>query len=190
MLAALSTGCASLRPGPGRGPDITPEVQAKLVEANRALDVANERAATFYAELAPLQEEIKQFCSGPGWDEFEQILLEFPELRDTDNQIEITPEMQTRLDDWAKKWSTSWEATLTGYHDLVDRCLILEAKRLAARERLLAVQAKFLTAVMSEVAVGHEQRGREIFAVVELLDKTGEELNSYQLNDLGFYGTQ
>ncbi len=190
VIAALSAGCASVVPNQKQGADITPEVQAKLVDANKALDFANERAEAFYSQLAPVQEEIKQFCSRPGWNEFEQILLEFPDLRDTDNQIEITPEMESRLADWGRRWSTSWEVALTGYHDLVDKCIILEAKRLAARERLLAVQAKYLVAVMAEISAGNEQRGKDIYAVVEILDKTGAELNSYRTDDLGLYRSQ
>ena len=34
-------------------------------------------------------EEIKEFRGRPGWNEFEQILLEFPALKDPDNEVEI-----------------------------------------------------------------------------------------------------
>jgi hypothetical protein len=191
LLAALTAGCASV---PGEKPQTEAkhsgamlDTEAKLSDANSALDSANERSAAFYAQLAPVLEEIKQFCSRPGWIEFEQILLEFPSLRDTDIQIEITPEIESRLDEWGRRWNTSWEDTLIGYHDLVDKCIILEAKKLSVRERLLAVQAKYLAAVMIELSAGREQRGREIYSVIELLDKSVEELNSYQADDLGLY---
>jgi hypothetical protein len=40
-----------------------------------------------------------------------------------------------------------------------------------------------------EASAGREKEGREIYSVVETLDKTNEELNSCQLDDLGLYVT-
>ena len=180
LLMVFLSGCATV-------PRPAPQAEAKLVEANAALDAVNEQSSAFYAQLGPLVQEIEQFCKQPGWNEFEQILLEYPSLRDSDNEIEITPEIESRFQEWTRKWKTPWEGTLTGYHDLVDKCLILDAKRLAARERLLVVQAKFLAAVLMETSAGREKEGKEIYSVVETLDKTGTELNSYQVDDLGLF---
>jgi hypothetical protein len=187
LIAAVS-GCAGL---PGRG-GIAPQppgTEAKLLEANVALDAANEQSSAFYAQLASVLQGIREFQGRPGWSEFEQILLDYPSLRDPDNGAEITPEIMSRFSGWGLKWKTSWENTLDGYQHLVDKCIILEAKRLAVREKLLAVQAKYLGAVMAEVSAGREKEGREIFAVVEALDKTNAELDSYRTNDLGLYAT-
>ncbi len=187
LIAAVS-GCAGL---PGRG-GIAPQppgVQAKLEEANATLDAANEQSSAFYAELASVLLEIKEFQGRPGWGEFEQVLLDNPSLRDPDNEADITPGIRSRLSAWGLKWKIPWENTLDGYYHLVDKCSILEAKRLAVREKLLAVQARYLGAVLAELSAGREKEGKEIFAVVDALDKTNAELDSYRTNDLGLYGT-
>ncbi len=163
------------------------QVQSKLIEANSSLDTVNESASAFYSQLGPVLEEIKQLSDQPRWKEFEQILLEFPALRDPDNEIEITDEMESRLAEWSKRWKTSWQEQLVSYHDLIDKCIILEARKLAVKERLLTVQAKYVAAVQMEVYAGREKEGKEIFAVVELLDGTKAELDSYQADDFGLY---
>jgi hypothetical protein len=71
----------------------------------------------------------------------------------------------------------------------VDKFTILEAKKLAVREKLLAVQAGYLAAVIMEASAGHAKEGKEIYAVVDDLDKTGAELDSYQPDDLGLYNS-
>jgi len=180
LAAFFLAGCASI-------PRQRPEAEVKLVEANSALDSVNEMSAPFYAQLGKVIEEVKQFCGRPGWTEFEQVLLEYPTLKDADNQIDITPEIEANLSGWALRWNASWEETLTGYHDLVDKCIIVEARKLALRERILAVQAKYLAAVMLELSAGREQQGKEIYSVVEVLDKSGAELLSYEVDDLGLY---
>jgi hypothetical protein len=187
LILAVS-GCASL-PGKGGIAPQPPETEAKLEEANISLDAANVQSAAFYAELGSALREIREFQGRPGWKEFEQILLDYPSLRDPDREAEITPGMRSRLSGWSLEWKTPWESTLGGYHHLVDKCIILEAKRLAAREKLLAVQARYLAAVMMEVSAGREKKGKEIFSVVEALDGTNAELDSYRTNDLGLYET-
>ncbi|MEN6438072.1 MAG: hypothetical protein ABFD97_05775 [Syntrophobacter sp.] len=188
LLVALLTGCASFSRGlPGVTNPPSREAEAKLVEASGALDSVNEQSAAFYSQLAQVASEVKEFCGRPSWPEFEQILLEFPSLRDPDNDIEITSEIESRFSDWARRWKSSWEETFTAYHDLVDKCIILEARRLAVRERLLAVQAKYIAAVMLEISAGREKQAQEIYTVVDVLDKSGAELNSYQVDDLGFF---
>ncbi len=187
LIAALS-GCAGL-PGRGSVPPPGPsEAEAKLMEANRALDDVKEQLSVFKAQLASVLQEIKEFRGRPGWNEFEQILLEYPYLKEAENEAEIA-DAESRLSEWALKWKTSWEKTLEEYQYLVDKCTILEAKKLAVREKLLAVQAMYLTAVVMEAKAGREKEGREIYSVVETLDKTTEELTSCQPDDLGLYVT-
>ncbi|MCE5336295.1 MAG: hypothetical protein LLG06_17085 [Desulfobacteraceae bacterium] len=180
LLVLFLQGCASL-------PKAPPPTEKKLVEANSALDSATEQAANFYSQLAPALQQIQEFTSQPGWTGFEQILLEFPALRDPDSQIEITPDMEKKLSEWSGEYGIPWEEMLTAYQGLVDRCIILEAKKLAVRERLLVVQAKFLTAFWVEYGEGREKEAKEIYSVVELLDKSGAELNSYEPDDFGLY---
>lgn len=188
LLIALLSGCASFsRSVPGGDKLSNPKAEAKLVEANTALDSVNEQSAAFYSQFEKVATEVKEFCSRHGWLEFEQILLEYPLLREVDNEIEITNEIESRFSDWASRWNRSWEETFTAYHELVDKCIIVDARRLAVRERLLAVQGKYIAAVMLEISAGREKQAREIYSIVEVLDKSGAELNSYQVDDLGLF---
>jgi hypothetical protein len=159
------------------------------MEANRALDAVNEQSSVFYAQLGSTLQEIKEFRGRPGWNEFEQILLEYPPLKDPDNETEIEADIQSRLSEWGRKWKTSWEKTLYDYHHLVDKCTILEAKKLAVKDKLLAVQARYLAVVIMESSAGREKEGKEVYSVVETMDKSKMELDSYQPDDLGLYGT-
>lgn len=184
LLAASLTGCASTG---GLATKPVPGIESRMGEAADALDAVNRQSSVFYQEYNALTGEIKKFCALPGWTEFEAILHDYPNLKDPDGEIEITPEAESSLSTWAKRWKTSWEETLVDYHGLVDKCIILDAKRLAARERLLAVQAKYIGAVMLALSAGREAQAKEIYALVEVLDKTGAELNSFQTDDLGLY---
>jgi hypothetical protein len=188
LLLVAITGCAGLqdRGVVGAGPS---RAEVKLMEANKALDAVNEQSSAFYDQLSSVSAEISEFRSRPYWNGFEQILLEYPSLRDPDNEAEITPEVESRLSEWSLKWKTEWEQTLEDYLRLVDKCTILEAKKLAVREKLFAVQAKYLAAVIMEASAGHEKEGKDIYSIVEALDKTNAELDSYQPDDLGLYNS-
>jgi hypothetical protein len=188
FLIAAVTGCAGL-PRTGSIAPPPPEAEKKLQEANAALDAAKEQAGVFYAELASVLREIEDLQVRSGWNEFERILLDHPSLRDPDNEAEITPDIRSGLSEWRLKWKTPWEETLHDYHDLVDKCTILEAERLAVRAKLIAVQSKYLVAVMMEVSAGREKEGREILSVVEALDKSNAELDSHPIGDLGLFET-
>jgi len=188
LLIASITGCAGLQGG-GRVAVGPSRAEVKLMEANKALDAVNEESSAFYAQLSSVIAEINDFCSRPYWNEFEQTLLEYPALRDPDNEVEITPEMESRLSQWSLKWKSEWEQTLEDYLRLVDKCTILEAKKLAVSERLFAVQAKYLAVVIMEASAGHEKEGKDIYSVVEALDKTSAELDSHRPDDLGLYGS-
>jgi len=189
VLMAAVSGCAGLPGGKtvAPGPSLT---EVKLMEANRALDEANEEASAFYAQLNEVIGQIDELRSRPYWNELEQILLEYPSLKDPDDETGLTADMRSRLSDWGLRWKIGWEQTLEEYLSLVDKCAILEAKRLAAREKLLAVQAGYLAIVVMEASAGHEKEGKEIYSVVEALDKSGAELDSYQPDDLGLYGNR
>jgi len=186
LLLTAATGCAGL-PGRGGISSVPPNIEIKMAEANQALDAVNEQASAFYAQLNTVISEIVEFRSRPYWNEFEQVLLEYPSLKDPDNEPEITPAMKSRLSVWSRKWNEPWKQILDDYLRLVDKCTILEAKRLAAREKLLAAQARYIALVIMESSSGHEKEGKEIYSVVEALDKTGAELDSYKPDDLGLY---
>ncbi len=183
LAAANLSGCASIQ---STKPDVK-MAEAKMVEAADALDYVNRQSSDFYSQLGSLMQEIKRFCAKPGWLEFEQIILEYPSLKDPDNRVELSPPLEKQFSQWGRKWKSSWEQTMLEYRYLVDKCIIIEAKRLAVRERLIAIQAKYIQAAMLEFSAGREKQGKEIYALVELLDKTGAELQSYQTDDLGLY---
>jgi hypothetical protein len=185
LIAALS-GCAGL-PAKGTYAPGPSQAEVKLMETNKALDAVNGQSSAFYTQLNSVIGQIDELRSRPCWNEFEQILLAFPSLRDPDDEAGITAEMRSRLSEWSQKWKTGWEQTLEEYLSLVDKCTILEAKRLAAREKLLAVQARYLAIVVMEASAGREKQGKEIYSIVEALDKSGAELDSYQPDDLGLY---
>ena len=46
-----------------------------------------------------------------------------------------------------------------------------------------------MAVVIMESSAGHEKEGREVYSVVETLDKSNAELDSYQPDDLGLYNT-
>jgi len=188
VLIAAITGCAGLQGRGGVAPGPSP-AEVKLMEENKALDAVNEQSSAFYAQLSSLSAEINEFRSRPYWNGFEQILLEYPSLRDPDNEAEISPDMEARLSEWGLKWKTAWEETLDDYLRLVDKCTIMEAKKLAAREKFFAVQAKYLAVVIMQASAGHKKEAKETYSVVEALDKPTAELDSYQPDDLGLYSS-
>ena len=110
---ASVTGAPACRRG--RPPQPLFRAEVKLMEANKALDAVNGQSSAFYAQLSSVIAEINEFRSRPYWNEFEQILLEYPSLRDPDNEAEITPEMESRLSQWSLKWKTAgskpWKTT-------------------------------------------------------------------------------
>ena len=159
------------------------------MEANKALDAVNEQSSAFYAQLSSVTAEVSELRSRPYWNRFEQILLEYPSLRDPDNEAEITPDMESRLSEWSLKWKTAWEQTLEDYLLPCGQVHYTGGEKTAAREKLFAVQAKYLAVVIMEASVGHEKEAKETYSVVEALDKSSAELDSYQPDDLGLYSS-
>jgi hypothetical protein len=76
---------------------------------------------------------------------------------------------------------------LARYQALADRCIILEARRIALGERILAAQAKYIGATLSEYHAGRYPEGKAIYGIVELLDKSKQELDAYAVNEVGLY---
>ena len=186
LLIVAVSGCAGLPGKGGVAPGPSP-AEVKLMEENKTLDSVNEQSSDFYAQLNSLIEDIAELRGRPYWNDFEQVLLEYPSLRDPDNAAQATPEMQTRFLELSEKWKTPWTHMLDDYQGLVDKCTILEAKKLVVREKMLSIQAGYIAVVIMEAAAGHEKEGKEVYSIVEALDKSGAELDSYQPDDLGLY---
>jgi hypothetical protein len=186
LLIVAVSGCAGLPGKVSVAPGPSP-AEVKLMEENKALDSVNEQSSGFYAQLNALIEDIAELRGRPYWNDFEQVLLEYPLLRDPDNEAQTTPEMKSRFLELSEKWKIPWTQMLDDYTALVDKCTILEARKLAVREKLLSVQAGYIAVVIMEASAGHEKQGKEVYSVVEALDKSGAELDSYQPDDLGLY---
>jgi len=66
LVLAFLSGCASLPKGePAAEKKLQPEVEKKLLEANRALDSVNEQFSSFYAQLGPVVEGSGNFAVSP-----------------------------------------------------------------------------------------------------------------------------
>ncbi len=186
LLIVAVSGCAGLPGKVSVAPGPSP-AEVKLMEENKALDSVNEQSSDFYAQLNALIEDIAELRGRPYWSDFEQVLLEYPSLRDPDNEAQTTPEMKSRFLELSEKWKIPWAQMLDDYTALVDKCTILDARKLAVREKLLSVQAGYIAVVIMEASAGHEKQGKEVYSVVEALDKSGAELDSYLPDDLGLY---
>jgi hypothetical protein len=180
VLLISIAGCATV-------PRSNPEAEIMLLDAGRALDGVNEQTRTFYSELHGLQKEIEVLRQEPGWKDFEAILLYSPSLRETFTEEEVPPEALPLLEEWTKKWNAPWPQMLAEYQALADRCIILEARRTALGERILAAQAKYIKAAMSELSAGRYPEGKAIYGIVEMLDKPKQELDGYAVNAVGLY---
>ena len=156
LIAALS-GCAGLT-GRGGVPPSPPEAEAKLMEANRALHDVKEQLSVFHSQLDSALEEIKEFRGRPGWNEFEQILLEFPSLKDPDNEVEIEG-VESRLSRVGPEVEDLLEEDPGRLLLPCGQVHHAGGKKTAVREKLLAVQSRYLTAVVMESSAGRAKRG-------------------------------
>ena len=168
-------------------PPKNPQVQARLADANRTLDGLNAQIAAFYPEMNGLIQSIDLLRKAPGWAEFEGILRYAPSLQEVLREEEVSPNVLPLLEEWSAQWNRPWQRMLSEYQGIADRCTIADARRLALVERLLAVQAKYIGASILELSSGRYSPGKEIYGVVEFLDKTRQELETYGLNDVGLY---
>ena len=167
---ACPAKAALLRPLPGLKPNS--RKQTLLSTPQRS------SSAPFMPSRLLCSGKLRTCRAGPVGMSSERILSVDPSLRDPDNEAEITPGIRSRLSEWRLKWKTPWEKTLQDYHGLVDRCTILKvAKRLAVRQNLLPSKLQvYVGAVMMDVSAGREKEGKEIFSVVEALDKSNADL--------------
>ncbi len=187
LLIASLTGCAGLQPHPAVAPP-TPGASAQLLEADKALAAARGQVAAFYADLDSVAARSKLLRGRPCWSGFERILLEYPTLTDPGAETDIPPVITLRLSRWSRESHTPWEPVMRDYSQLVERCAILEMKRVAARQKLISVQAAYMAVVMMDAASGRQKEAKKVFSMVNSLDKPGAELDSIRLNRLGLYG--
>ena len=180
--SVLLNACATAPP-----PAKNPQVEMKLVQANRDLDALNERINSFYGELGALKADVAKLYEQPRWEEMKEIILATPSMQDPESDPRAEFEASPALAAWKGKQDKAWEALFERYQALADRCTILEAKRVSMLEKLLAAQAKYIGATLLEANAGRYEQGKAIYAVVEILGRTQNELESYTLNPIGLY---
>jgi hypothetical protein len=178
ILAGLA-GCAT-------APVKSPEVQAQIADANNALDTLNVQTAQFYDGLQKVLKEIKDLQGQPGWTDLEQIIAGTPSLKSLEDDFEKEPDTMSLLEAWSQKWNDCWRPLFYEYARLADQCTILEARRLALRERLFVVQAKFIGATLKTESSSYKE-AVSLFSVVDILGRSETELNSFTTNEIGLY---
>jgi hypothetical protein len=180
LTAVLLNACAAV-------PVRNPQAEAKVVEANRDLDAVNERIQSFYGELGVLQADVAKLYEQPRWEEMKEIILATPSMQDPEVDPRTEFEASPALAAWKGKRDRAWESLLERYLALADRCTILEARRVSILEKLLAAQAKYIGATLLEVNAGRYEQGKSIYSVVDILSRTQNELESYNLNPIGLF---
>lgn len=185
-MIVASAGCAGLQGGPAV---VAPPsgAQAKLTEAQKKHAALRRRLAAFYTELASVGAKIDGLYGRPHWSEFERILVEYPTLRDPDKEPVITPAIRARLAQWSRRAGVPWQTMMRDYTRLVNSCALLEMKRVAARQRVISVQAAYMAVVMMDAGKGDKEDASQIYAIVTSLDKLAARLEAIHVNRLGLY---
>jgi len=183
LIVASLAACATL-------PKPSPRAEARLQEANAALDSLGEASNAFYEKLQPLLQDIRALYDQPGWNDMETIIAATISGGDIDDDFSTDYDLQNALDGWTAKWGDSGEDLLLQYRSLVDRCSISEARRIGLIGRIASLQAMYLEAVFVELSANHHSQAEVIFGTVEALSKAENELNSYTLNAVGLYEVQ
>lgn len=160
-------------------------VETNLAIANLGLDEFEVKSQVFYSEIRPLISDIKALYGRPGWMEMEAVILENPILREVEEKIPELPGMK----EWSRRWNAPWEELYSDYVGLVDRCSIVEAKRMSLKESLLVLEAKYVQATSMELNSegGTYKSAKAIYGVVETLEKYEMDLDSYAIGPIGLY---
>jgi hypothetical protein len=184
VLLASSSGCATLQLR-------DPEAESRLIAANEALAILQDRIEQFYVDLETVRVDLRTFYQEPGWQDMRQIILT---VLSTESSEVDDPQLQDLVEsstaEWAAAWQSPWEERFGEYLDLVRRCTALEARRIGLQAELFGVQGKFLGVSVSEYSRGRYNQGRASDEVVELLSRSAEELGSYSIDEVGLYEVQ
>ncbi len=185
LAAALQLGLSGCATFPGKTPtaEKSTAVANILSIANLGLDDFEVRAQLFYSDIHPLTTDIKALYARPGWPEMEAIVLTNSVLREPEGKVPELPEMA----EWSLRWKRPWEELYSDYLALVDRCSIMEAKRMSLKETLLVLESKYVQAVSMELNSGTYGSAKTIYGVVEALEKYEVDLDSYAIGPIGLY---
>jgi hypothetical protein len=180
LIVTSLAACATL-------PESKPGAEARLQEANAAMDSLSTASTAFYENLEPLLQDIKALYEYPGWSDMEAIIVATTSEAEIADDFSMDQHLESALDEWSARWEDSGEDLFLHYRTLADRCTISEARRIGLIGRLSSLQAGYLEAVFVELAADRYSRAEAIFGTVEALSKAENELNSYTLNAIGLY---
>jgi hypothetical protein len=180
LILASLTACTTL-------PKPSPIAEARLQEANPALDSLSTATSAFYANVEPLLQDIKALHGHPGWSDMEAIIAVTRPDDDIEDNFPADQGLQKALDDWSAKWGESGEDLFLYYRSLVDRCSISEARRIGVIGRIVSLQSLYLEVIFLELADNRYSQAEAIYGTVETLSKAENELNSFTLNSSGLY---
>jgi hypothetical protein len=181
VLVLISLGaCATL-------PKANPGAEAKLREANAALDTLSADLNAFYEYLQTLLQDIMTLSEEPGWSEMEVIIATRDATLVSEQETPLDRELKEELSDWTMKWGDSGEELFAQYLSLADRCSISEARRIGLIGRLVSMQAWYLEITFLELSVNRQAQAEAAYRTVEALANTQDELDSYALDATGLY---
>jgi hypothetical protein len=181
VLILASLGACATMPGPN------PRVEARLQEANSALDTLSADITAFYEKLEMLLEDIVALYENPGWGDLETIIASTVTDNQDETESSIGRDLKAALDRWTTNWGDSGERLFSRYLSLVDRCSASEARRIGLIGRLASIQATYLEATLLELSANRYTQATSIYGTVEALGKSEDELNSFTLNAIGLY---
>lgn len=183
----LALACMLLAPGCATtGMKMSPQTEAVLAAGDRALDTFNQKYARFSADMDALLPKISTLRQQPEWPLVEEVarkaLAEEPPVELNQPDIlamrSVDPAVIPLI-----------EPVFEDYLALVDRCLVLEARRVALTEELLSVESSYIAATVGELSKGRYKTGKTIYSVVEALSRIETDLSSRQLDAVGLYGS-
>ena len=179
VLVSLSA-CATL-------PKSNPGMEARLDEANAALDRLSVDINAFYENLEVLLSQIKALSGHPGWIDMEAIIAVHASNDQPESEASTPFDLETALDDWTARWGDPGESMFLRSLSLIDLCSASEARRIGLIGRLASLQAAFLEVTLMELSANRYSRAKAIFETVDALSKSEDELNSFTLNAIGLY---
>ena len=168
-------------------PRANPAAEAKLVEANAALDALSADINVFYEYLAALLEDIKTLTEPPGWYDMEVLIATLESASLGEGESPLQRGYEDGIAEWTAQWGDAAEELLAQYQSLADRCSISEARRIGLIGRLVAMQAWYLEITFLELSANRQAQAEAAYSTVQALSRTQDELDSYVLDAMGLY---
>lgn len=168
-------------------PKTNPNAEAKLAEANAALEALSADINSYYEYLVALLQDITTLTAQPGWDDMEALIAAGEATPVGEEETRLEQERKNGFSEWCAKWGGSGEELFAQYQFLADRCSISEARRIGLIGRLVSMQAWYLEITFLELSANRQAQAEAAYSTVETLSKTQDELDSYTLDGIGLY---